>query len=1198
MQILFYINPSIVRGDPSFYLGAIEKKLIPQAKLLHGEGHQISFVCNEFNAGRLRSLMPLASVYGISHRDLLVALGSANNVERRLYKGADPEIATRMNELLATKVPGLDSVDLVVAWETPANHLRDACPNARIVHQMPGFLSRVPFPELFTLDVGGLFNESVLASHIDEIRSTPVDPRATALLQNIRARLLTFIAGNAPFSRADLDPERRYKKLVLLPLQVTEQYAFLTDSGYESQMGLLLDVLDSVPSDVGVVVTQYASASSSEKVLSAERYFQLKQSYPNLVYDGRFDVIDNISQYLLAVVDAVVTVSSSIGAQALLWNKPLIALAQSHLLGLATHGSVSEYINEVNRGHHVAVDADAVLGWMLTYQQPLAGLVTDDKNFLCRWISSLPEDHKNFKQLPNFFDLAENYEWEFERRLKIDRASELLHASFGVRRNTQLEESFKKKISEVSPKTISFDIFDTLIDRAVEQPVHVFKQIEADVDIATDGRITNFAVVRQATERQLREKVLHAGKSQEITLDEIYDELAARYELSQEQRSAVCRLEVQEELRVLSRREAGWRLFETARKTGAKILLISDMYLPETVIREVLRNAGYPEGLPLYLSSTLGLRKHEGDLFSHVADVEALDKSRWLHVGDNPHGDVSVPAKLGIHTFRIQSAYQLIAGNKKLAELLKSDRKSRSNAEAAIYGLIQRRYFDDPFRRFPADTHFGGDPFALGYIGMAPVFYGFLQWLMTQAKRDGIEKLLFLSRDGKVLWRMAQVLFPESEGWPGIAYAMSSRRAARVAALYTRGDLSKLVDSSISPVPLAQLLKKKFGIDLYDADQDLLEKCGFADKLTVVSASNREGLRDLVMALEKRILQNAEEERKLLVEHYRSLGVVEHARVAVVDIGYAATMQAAIQRITRVEIAGYYYVTFESAREVEHRTGFIRGYAGDFVKREMHHDPICQNGFLFETLFCSSDASFVRFVRSETGGAVATFDLEPNDEVRCRVVEKVHNAAVALAHDLRDRFGNRISRMPLSSAAACRLLADFIASPSGRDAEIFEGCVFDDGFAGAKARFVVPPRKMIASNPGSIAGAIWKEGAAVFGRRPDVAGKRPAAPGRKAKPDDLVSAPTGMASKAVTSRPLSGKATAKGDTNFIGNANSGVKSRLGAMEKKIIASVVNDRKQAKYFRDRSAFFQDSKGRATRAYWRLIGSKLNGNPLEW
>ncbi|MCT9123689.1 hypothetical protein [Cupriavidus gilardii] len=639
-------------------------------------------------------------------------------------------------------------------------------------------------------------------------------------------------------------------------------------------------------------------------------------------------------------------------------------------------------------------------------------------------------------------------------------------------------------------------------------------------------------------------------------------------------------------------------IVETARKTGARILLISDMYLPEIVIREALRNAGYPEGLPLYLSSTLGLRKHEGDLFSHVADVEALDKGRWLHVGDNPHGDVSVPGKLGIHTFRIQSAYQLFAGNKKFAELLKADRKSRSNAEAAIYGLIQRRYFDDPFKRFPADTHFGGDPFALGYIGMAPVFYGFLQWLMTQAKRDGMEKLLFLSRDGKILWRMAQILFPESEGWPGVAYAMSSRRAARVAALYTRGDISKLVDSSISPVPLVQLLKKKFGIDLYDEDQDLLTRCGFADKAAIVSASNREGLRDLVMALEKRILQNAEEERNLLVEHYRSLGVVEQARVAVVDIGYAATMQAAIQRITRVEIAGYYYVTFESAREVEHRTGLIRGYAGDFVKRELHHDPICQNGFLFETLFCSSDASFVRFVRTGSGGAVATFDPEPNDEIRCRIVEKVHNAAVALAHDLRDRFGARISRMPLSSAAACRLLADFIAAPSGRDAEIFEGCVFDDGFAGAKTRFVVPPRERIRSNPGSIADAIWKEGAAVFGRRPDVSGKHQAARGRTAKPDGLALAPVDMAGPAAPSSPLTGKAIATDEMQLIADSSIRVKSRLGAMEKKIVASVVNDRKRAKYLRDRSAFFRDSKGRASRVYWRLIGSKLNGNPLEW
>lgn len=1182
MKILFYVNPSIVRSDPSFYVGAIEKKLVPQAKLLLAANHEVEFVVSEFNAGYVRNLVPKAPVHSISQRDLSSSFGRVGNLERGLYLNADSEAASRLQALLAAKVSKLDEVDVVVAWETPANFLRRICPRAAIVHEMPGFLSRVPFPELYTLEIAGLFNESMLVRNVEAIRGLPSDPRGGQLLQSIRAELLTFVASNSPYSRCDLDPLDQFKRLLLLPLQVTDQYAFLADSGYESQMDLLLDVLQHMPTDIGLVVTQYSTASTSERVLDKKRFLQLKESYPNLIYDETFDTIDNISQYLLSAVDAVVTVSSSIGVQALLWQKPLIAMGDSHLRCLATFLSLEAYVYAVHAESDRAVDADRVLAWMLAYQQPLAGVVLEDASFLERWLSSLPKSADDYTALPNFFDIVPNYGSEFIHRSKRERASEILVKNTIRRRTSLLEDGFRKVIQETAPKVISFDIFDTLVDRSVEQPVHVFRLIEAEIDLLTEGRVSNFASARPAIERRLRERVATHGDRQEITLDEIYEEFGSNYALSAEMRDAVRDLEVREELRVLRRREAGWRLFEVARRSQAKILIISDMYLPEVVIRKILANAGYPEDITLYVSSTVGLRKHEGDLFSFVRDNEQIELESWLHVGDNPHGDISVPAKMGIRTHLIESAYRLSASNKKLGPMLRADRKIRSKAESVIYGLIQRRYFDDAFRRMPADTHFGGDPFALGYIGMGPIFFGFLHWVMTQAKQDGVQKLLFLSRDGKVLWRMAQVLFPQSEGWPTIAYAMSSRRAARVSSLYTPGDVSKLVDSSLSAAQLDSLFSKKFGIELTDADETLIREVGFSSRSTMVDSSKREWVRTLALALSQRILENAAVERELLAAHYRDLGVVPGSRIGVVDIGYAGTMQVAIQQITGHEaVAGYYYITFESALEVAHRTGLMRGYAGDFVKREIHHDAICSNGFLFETLFCSSDSSFVCYQRSPSGEVRPRLDVMQDDAVRRQLVDKVHDAAVTLARDIHTVFGQRIGQLALGATTASRILSNFIAAPSGRDAEMFEGCVFDDGFAGSKSRFIVPPRRIIANNPQAAKDAIWKEGAAVFSRRPDIFdGKE-----NRARPIEVV--PKERLSKEIAVLRLT-QARPK---------HSVLRTRFGRLESRLVQHLSSDRKHAKYLRDRHAFFADSKGRVMRMYWRAIGQHLKLAPTE-
>lgn len=1173
MKILFYVNPLVVRGDPSFYNGAINKKLIPQAKLLYGSGHEVSFIVSEFEAASLINLMPQANVIGINPREVNDALGSTNNVEKCLYKNGSPEVLERMSTLLKSKAPRL--VDVVFSWETPANLFRDLYPNAKIIHQMPGFLSRVPFPELYTLDVNGLFHESMLTKHINAIRAKPADPRAIGLLQSIRAELVSFIAANTPFTRAQLDPLRQFERLILLPLQVTDQYAFLADSGYESQMSLLMDVLGRTPEHIGVVVTQYASASAAERVLNQERCLQLKAVYPNLIFDKAFDTLDNISQYLLPTIDAVVTVSSSIGTQALMWNKPLITLGNSHMASLATHASIADYATAIADGVDPVIDADNVLAWILSYQQPLASMLLEDGNFLERWLVALPRDDDPFS-LPSFFDLEPTYSTEFLFRSKQDRARQLLTGVFKERGNRQLEEELRKKIQDKKPQIISFDIFDTLVDRTVEQPVHVFRMIEADVDLATQGRVSNFQVARQGIERSLREKIALQGERQEITLEEIYDAMAVSYALTPEMRNVVRDLEVAEELRVLRRRDAGWRLYEVARASGARVIFISDMYLPEAVIRQILSQTGYPDDIQLYLSSTVGLRKHEGDLFAHVQAVEGIEYVNWLHIGDNPHGDVKVPQNLGIIPHRIQSAYQLMGANDKLAAMLKLDRKTRSKGEAALYGLMQRRYFDDPFRVYPSSTHFGGDPFIMGYVGLGPVFYGFLHWTMTQAKRDGIQKLIFLSRDGKILWRMAQVLFPASEGWPAISYAMSSRRAARIASMYTLGDISKLIDSSLATTTLEGLFAKKLGIELKDEDNALIRSCGFSDRHAEVSAKHRDPLRQLAMGLSSRILDNAAAERGLLAQHYRGIGVLPGSRVGVVDIGYAGTMQVAMERITgNTDIAGYYYITFQSALDVVHRTGVMRGYAGDFVDPQIHQDLICRNGFLFETLFCSSDASFVCFRKMGDGKVEPRFDVASNDGVRRHIVDKSHDAAVAMARDLRAAFGHRIAELPLSAATASRVLADFIVAPSGRDAEIFEGCVFDDSFAGSKPRHVVPTRNAISRKPEIVSSAIWKEGAAVFGRRPDLFGA-------------IV-----PAAKKPVVRELK-KAVIRQDVpNKLGTDSPvGWRNRAGEFEHKVVQRLVkSERKRAKYERDRRDFFSDSSSKATQMYWSLIGRHL-------
>jgi len=1154
MHILFYINPFIVRGNPSFYEGAIEKKLIKQAKNLLSKGNEVSFLVNEMNCSSLQEMLPEAGIYTISQQQIYAHIGSLNNIEIEIYNKNESKIETLIDFMSGVLPKGVDSI---ICWETPGNFLREIYPEASLIHEMPGFMSRIPYPELFTLDTKGLFNESWF-SDINNFSQHSSNEQSKEIIEFIRKDLLTFISDNNPFDKVELDPLFKFEKLILLPLQVTDQYAFISDSNYQSQMALLLDVLMQTPLHIGVVVTQYNSASTSDTVINTTNFKKLKELYPNLIWDEKFNKIDNISQYLLASVDAVATISSSIGMQALLWNKPLIGLTDNYMANIASHKSIRHYIESNFNFDHALYDR--ILSWCLTYQQPLASLVLNSPSFLNDWLLAIKQNNNN---LPNLFELVDGYKEKFIASSKLDLAEKVLRKNFPSSNNSKLSESFKKIINDKKPKIISFDIFDTLVDRVIEQPSHLFKMLENKVDTLTKGALSNFQVARQNAEKKLRAEIFGEEK-QEITLDEIYLEISRSCGLTLEICDQIKNLEIQDEIKVLKRRIAGWKLFNIAKESGAKVILISDMYLPEDVIRNILINSGYEYDIPLYLSSTIGLRKHEGELFSYVREKEAISYEDWLHVGDNPHGDISRPKEFGISTYQIKSAFRIIEGNKKLSPLLKEDRRTRSNAESAIYGLIQRKFFDNPYNVFPSDTHFGGNTLAMGYIGLAPLLFGFLQWTMTQAKNDGVDKLLFLSRDGKVLWRMAKILFPSSEGWPEIDYAMSSRRAARVSSIYNRNDISKLVDSSIAATTLDFFFLGKFGINI-DPNDDYSE-FGFSSYNCRVTQQDREKLRELANYLSEKILGNADSERKLLVEHYKQLGVNASSKIGVVDIGYAGTMQVAMESITDAKsINGYYYITFDSALESIHKTGVMRGYAGDFVKRTIHSDLICRNGFLYETLFCSSDSTFVCFKQDTLGKIMPQFSSSPLDNVRQTIVERAHDSAVMFAKDLKESFSDKIQNFHINSTTASRMLNDLIIKPSGRDAEIFEGCIFDDGFSGSKVRYIVPPREIIAKGKYSISDVVWKEGTAVFGRRPDLF------------PKDTVKKNIAKIAPALATK---------------NNTSIKKKGMLFKFESIIFKSMIrNKRKKDKYFNNRELFFSDSKSTSLTTYWKIMGNKI-------
>lgn len=195
------------------------------------------------------------------------------------------------------------------------------------------------------------------------------------------------------------------------------------------------------------------------------------------------------------------------------------------------------------------------------------------------------------------------------------------------------EEQIKRQID--AHEIISFDVFDTLIERKCGRPPNVFGIM--------GGQLGEKSFARRRVEA---ERIARTGSSQEeVTLGDIYESFAG---LTVEQAERYKAIELECEKSQAVQKAIGRHLFEYAKGNAKRILIISDMYLPETFIGSLLKENGYRGYEKLYVSSEYGLQKKTGSLYKEIKGDLQIEGETWLHIGDNPIADGFGTGKMSI----------------------------------------------------------------------------------------------------------------------------------------------------------------------------------------------------------------------------------------------------------------------------------------------------------------------------------------------------------------------------------------------------------------------------------------------------------------------------------------------------------------------------------------------------------------------
>lgn len=332
------------------------------------------------------------------------------------------------------------------------------------------------------------------------------------------------------------------------------------------------------------------------------------------------------------------------------------------------------------------------------------------------------------------------------------------------------------------PTLYTYDIFDTLIRRKTLEPKSIFFAVQDAMrasDIIFPAYLEqNYPKIRMDAEADLRQvfnkTTLERRTDQtEIAFAGIFDRIANAYALSDEQVKVLMDAEVEAELASVEPIHRNIDDLIRNVQEGNDVFLVSDMYLPEEVIRGMLAKADPRIGeLPLYLSTKVGHRKSTGKLFVHIFFDLEYEYSSWVHVGDNKKGDGEVPSKLGITT-RVHDMDSYLPFEQHLVNTL-------GTFDGYRVATMMHRYrwstIDATTMTFDNLAYY-----SYAYIGL--YFVPYVNWVLKDAIRRGYKSVYFISRDGHYLKKIADVLIQERNYPIKSRFLYGSRRAWRVPSL-------------------------------------------------------------------------------------------------------------------------------------------------------------------------------------------------------------------------------------------------------------------------------------------------------------------------------------------------------------------------------------------------------------------------------
>lgn len=333
---------------------------------------------------------------------------------------------------------------------------------------------------------------------------------------------------------------------------------------------------------------------------------------------------------------------------------------------------------------------------------------------------------------------------------------------------------------------ISFDVFDTLLLRPYMRPTDLFWKIE--VDEGAKG----FAAARLLAERRANAKARAKGLA-EATFDEIYAEIPEWREIQPKELAA--------EEKCLTANPEMVEIYNATKGAGKKVVITSDMYLPEAFLQGVLRKSGIDGWDGFYLSNRQQAQKRTGTLYERLLADQKVAAEKVLHVGDNMLSDVDQANKAGIVAYGYQKVCDKFLDECPFVRTFLGRRPSLD--KRLLVGAMAMGW-----HLFKCEHGNWSYWNRIGYLFAGTLGYLYMKFVGEDARRRGVKHLMFVARDGYVLQKIFKELYPDfrtdyfyasrAQALLAIQYFGRTKIGAEVRRRYCLAYLSKYSGMSLS----------------------------------------------------------------------------------------------------------------------------------------------------------------------------------------------------------------------------------------------------------------------------------------------------------------------------------------------------------------------------------------------------------------